>query len=97
MSKELCYKIEIDEDTNHREYFLNDEPWTFIDPKRVTVGCIVHFDKDAPSKSGIVTNVRESDFIYYDVGHADSLLIEEVAMFQVFDVECTDEKCSEAQ
>ena len=33
---------------------------------------------------GIVTNIRQGDFLYYDVGFADNLNIEEIAMFQVY-------------
>jgi hypothetical protein len=85
--KDLVYKIEEDEETGHRDYFLNDAPWTFVDPKEVSVGSVVYFDPNGEERFGIVTGIRESDFIYYDVGFNDSMNIEEVAMFQVYRVE----------
>ena len=84
--KDITYKIMVDEETGDKQYFLDDEPWTFIDPSLVKVGSLVWFDPNGLDRYGIVTNIREADFIYYDVGFADNLNIEEIAMFQVYKV-----------
>jgi len=85
--KDITYKILVDEETGDKQYFLDDEPWTFVDPSQVRVGSLVWFDPNGLNRFGIVTNIREADFIYYDVGLAENLNIEEVAMFQVYKVE----------
>jgi hypothetical protein len=85
--KDITYKILVDEETGDKQYFLDDEPWTFVDPSQVRVGSLVWFDPNGLNRFGIVTNIREADFIYYDVGFAENLNIEEVAMFQVYKVE----------
>lgn len=91
---DLTFKMEIDEIEGNTEYwsypkdkiryFMNDKLHTFVDPNTVKVGDWVSFNQGELEKSGIVTNIRKSDFIYYDIGFNDSLKIEEVAHFQVF-------------
>jgi len=86
--RDITYKMNIDENTNEvLEYFLNDEPWKFVDPSEVKVGSQIWFDPNGLERNGIVTNIRKGDFLYYDVGYPDTLDIEEIAMFQVYKVQ----------
>ena len=81
--RDITFKILVNEETNDMQFFLDDEPWKFVDPKHVKVGSMIWFDPNGLDRCGIVTNIRQGDFLYYDVGFADNLNIEEIAMFQV--------------
>lgn len=83
--KDLTYTINVYDD-GRKEYFLNKQPWNFVDPSQVKVGDIVYFDPNGLNRYGIVTGIREGDFIYYDVSPGDKVDLEEVAMFQVYKV-----------
>lgn len=85
--KDLVYKIEVNEETGEKKYFLDDEPLVFVDPSEIKVGSIVWYDPNGNENFGVVVNIRESDFIYYDVGDNTSMNTEEVAMFEVYKVE----------
>jgi len=82
--RDITFKILVNEETNDMQFFLDDEPWKFVDPKHVKVGSMIWFDPNGLDRCGIVTNIRQGDFLYYDVGFADNLNIEEIAMFQVY-------------
>ena len=82
--RDITFKILVNEETNDMQFFLDDEPWKFVDPKHVKVGSMIWFDPNGLERCGIVTNIRQGDFLYYDVGFADNLNIEEIAMFQVY-------------
>lgn len=85
--KDISYKILVNEETGERTYLLDDEPWTFVDPANVKIGDIVYFDPNGLGRNGIVANIREEDFIYYDVYFGSNMESEEIAMFQVYKVE----------
>ena len=89
--KDLSYKVFINDDGSIDRYTLNDEPWEFVDPETVKIGDIIWFDPNGLDRYGIVTNIRQGDFLYYDVGFADNLNIEEIAMFQVYKVQNKEE------
>lgn len=89
--KDITYKIMVDEETGKMEFFLDDQPWKFVDPQNVKVGSMVWFDPNGLERCGIVTNIRQGDFLYYDVGFANNLNIEEVAMFQVYKAQLGEE------
>ena len=82
--RDITFKILVNEETNDMQFFLDDEPWKFVDPKHVKVGSMIWFDPNGLDRCGIVTNIRQGDFLYYDVGFPDNLNIEEIAMFQVY-------------
>lgn len=86
--RDITYEILEDERTGERQYLLDKEPWRFIDPKHVQVGSIIWFDPNGLNRSGIVMNIREGDFIYYDVGNGSKFNnLEEIGMFQVYKVQ----------
>ena len=89
--RDITYKILVNEETNEMQFFLDDQPWNFVDPKHVQVGSMIWFDPNGLDRFGIVTNIRQGDFLYYDVGFADNLNIEEIAMFQVYKVQNKEE------
>ena len=89
--RDITFKILVNEETNDMQFFLDDEPWKFVDPKHVKVGSMIWFDPNGLERCGIVTNIRQGDFLYYDVGFADNLNIEEIAMFQVYRVQTEQE------
>ena len=99
--RDITYKILVNEETGERQYFLDDEPWKFVDPKHVQVGSMIWFDPNGLDRCGVVTNIREGDFIYYDVAmsvRTNDFNSEEIAMFQVFKVQngeeiITNENC----
>ena len=82
--RDITFKILVNEETNDMQFFLDDEPWKFVDPKHVKIGSMIWFDPNGLERCGIVTNIRQGDFLYYDVGFPDNLNIEEIAMFQVY-------------
>lgn len=90
--KDLSYKIMIDDD-NKMQYFLNDEPWEFVDPSTVNIGDIIYFDPNGLERYGIVMNIRHEDFTYFDVNrgftssNSSQIYLEEIAMFQVYKVD----------
>ncbi len=83
---DITYKILVNEETGERTYLLQDEPWTFVDPSNVKIGDIVYFDPNGLERNGIVANIRDEDFIYYDVYFGSNMEPEEIAMFQVYKV-----------
>lgn len=84
--KDIVYKIHIHDD-GKKEYFLDDKPWNdFVDPAEVKIGDIVYFDPNGLNRFGIVANIREGDFTYYDISPGDKTELEEIAMFQVYKV-----------
>jgi hypothetical protein len=85
--KDITYEILEDENTGERQYFLDKEPWQFIDPKTVNIGDIVYFDPNGLNRFGIVMNIRNEDYIYYDVSRGTKMELEEIAMFQVYKVD----------
>ena len=84
--KDISYSILMD-DNNNVQYFLDNEPWEFVDPETVKIGDIVYFDPNGLNRSGIVMNIRKEDFVYYDVSPGNRMNLEEIAMFQVYKVE----------
>ena len=84
--KDISYSILMD-DNNKVQYFLDNEPWEFVDPETVKIGDIVYFDPNGLNRCGIVMNIRKEDFIYYDVSPGNRMNLEEIAMFQVYKVE----------
>ena len=86
--KDITYQIYEDTDTGERKYELDNQPWKFVDPNHIKVGSIVWFDPNGLNRNGIVMDIRQGDFIYYDVGNGASFKrLEEVAMFQVYKVQ----------
>jgi hypothetical protein len=85
--KDITYEILEDENTGERQYFLDKEPWNFVDPKTVNIGDIVYFDPNGLNRFGIVMNIRNEDYIYYDVSRGTKMELEEIAMFQVYKVD----------
>lgn len=89
--KDLTYTINVDEETGEKTYFLDDKPWEFVDPSQVKVGSMIWFDPNGLDRYGIVTNIRQGDFTYYDtydfINSPTGVKIEEVAAFQVYRVE----------
>lgn len=82
--RDITFKIEVYDDGS-RKFYLDDGPgWTYIDPNLIKVGTIVEYDPNGAPRTGVVTNIRKGEFIYYEVGQLDSLDIEEVAEFEVF-------------
>ena len=84
--KDISYSILMD-DNNNVQYFLDNEPWEFVDPETVKIGDIVYFDPNGLNRNGIVMDIRKGDFIYYDVSPGNRMNLEEIAMFQVYKVE----------
>lgn len=92
--RDITYKIMENEETGERQYFLDDEPWKFVNPQHVKIGSMIWFDPNGLERCGIVTNIREGDFIYYDVGmsvRSSDFNSEEVAMFQVYKAQTGEE------
>ena len=89
--RDIVYKILVEEETGNKTYFLNDEPWTFVDPAHVKIGDIIYFDPNGLNRWGIVSSIREADFIYYDVVFPNTFPKEEIAMFQVYKVGDSDD------
>ena len=88
--KDITYKIMENEETGERQYFLDDEPWKFVDPKHVQVGSMIWFDPNGLDRCGVVIDIRQGDFTYYDVVmsvRTNDFNSEEIAMFQVFKVQ----------
>ena len=84
--KDISYSILMD-DNNNVQYFLDNEPWEFVDPETISIGDIVYFDPNGLNRCGIVMNIRKEDFVYYDVSRGSQMNLEEIAMFQVYKVD----------
>lgn len=85
--RDITYQILENPDTGERQYLLDNEPWKFISPKDVKLGSIVWFDPNGLNRSGVVLDIKEGDFIYYDVANGSQFKTEEIAMFQVYKVQ----------
>jgi len=85
--KDITYQIYEDADTGERRFELDNQPWKFVSPDNVKVGSLIWFDPNGLNRNGIVTNIRNGDFVYYDVTNGSSFKTEEIAMFQVYKVQ----------
>ena len=47
--KDISYSILMD-DNNKVQYFLDNEPWEFVDPETVKIGDIVYFTSHRSNK-----------------------------------------------